>query len=218
MSPIIPIRVMLVDDHEMVRSGLAFFLSAFDDLELVGQAASGEEALRMCAEVRPDVILMDLIMPEMDGVTAIRRIRAQDPNVQVIALTSFAEHDLVRQALSAGAIGYMLKNTTIDELASAIYAAYKGKPTLAPEAFRVLATEPAVAHSPGADLTNREREVLGLLVQGLNNSQIADILVLSRSTIKTHVSNILDKLGVSNRVEAVTVAIQHKLAKANGMD
>lgn len=212
MSEKDPIRVMLVDDHEMVRSGLALFLSAFDDLILVGQAANGEEALQLCDNVHPDVILMDLIMPEMDGVTAIRRVCAQNPNIQVIALTSFAERDLVQQALSAGAIGYLLKNTTIDELAGAIRAAHHGKPTLAPEAFRTLVAERIGSHSIGADLTGREREVLALLVQGLNNTQIAARLVVSLSTVKTHVSNILSKLGVSNRVEAVTLAVQHNLA------
>ena len=212
MSDSVPIRVMLVDDHEMVRSGLVLFLSAYDDLALVGQAVSGEEALRLCAQVHPDVILMDLVMPAMDGVTAIRRIRAQDPNVQVIALTSFAERELVQQALSAGAIGYLLKNITIDELASAIHAAHKGKPTLAPEAFRALVAASAAPRAPGADLTGREREILALLVRGLSNTQIAARLVLSCSTVKTHVSNILSKLGVSNRVKAVTLALQHNLA------
>jgi two-component system, NarL family, response regulator LiaR len=212
MKNSVPIRVMLVDDHEMVRSGLAFFLSAFNDLELVGQAENGKEALRLCQQVRPDVILMDLVMPEMDGVTAIRRIRAQNAAIQVIALTSFVEHERVQQALDAGAIGYLLKNTTIDELAGAIRAAFNAKPTLAPEAFHALVTASSSPRAPGADLTAREREVLALLVQGLNNTQIATRMVLSSSTVKTHVSNILSKLGVSNRVEAVTMALQHNLA------
>jgi two-component system, NarL family, response regulator LiaR len=211
MSEVSLIKIMLVDDHEMVRSGLAFFVGTFDDMILVGQAANGEEAIQLAAQVHPDVILMDLLMPELDGVTAIRRVRAQDPSIQVIALTSFADRDLVQQAINAGAIGYLLKNTSVDELAGAIRAAHKGKPTLAPEAFRTLGASTVAQRGIGADLTDREREVLALVVQGYSNSQVASHLVISLSTVKTHVSNILSKLGVANRVEAVTLALQHNL-------
>ena len=206
-----PIRVMIVDDHDMVRRGLATFLKVKTDLQLVGEARDGEEALRLCGEVRPDVVLMDVLMPRMGGAEATRVIREQYPTVQVIALTSFQEHDLVREIMGAGAISYLLKSVTVDELAEAIRAAYAGRATLAPEAVQALIQ--AVSQEPelGGDLTPREREVLSLVVEGLSNPQIAERLTVSRSTAKAHVSNILSKLGVSNRAGAIEVAIQHKL-------
>ncbi len=207
------IRVMLVDDHAVVRSGLAAFLMAFDDLELVGEAADGVEAVAMCGRVAPDVVLMDLVMPQMDGATATKAIRETYPDVQVIALTSFKEDDLVQGALQAGAIGYLLKNISTDELADAIRSASVGRPTLAPEAARAL-IQTATRNStftPGQDLTDREREVLHLMVDGLNNTDIAEALVVSRSTVKFHVSNILSKLEVSSRTEAVAFALRNNL-------
>jgi NarL family two-component system response regulator LiaR len=207
-----PIRVMLVDDHAVVRSGLSAFLSAYDDFELVGEAASGEIAIQLCQEVQPDVVLMDLVMPSMDGATATGLIRENCPQIQVIALTSFKEQELVEGALKAGAIGYLLKDVSADELASAIRSAAAGKPALSPEAAQVLiqATR-APSDKPGFDLTEREREVLALMVEGLNNNQIAERLVVSVSTAKFHVSSILSKLGVSSRTEAVATALQNKL-------
>jgi NarL family two-component system response regulator LiaR len=208
-----PIRVMLVDDHAVVRSGLAAFLFAYDDLELVAEAADGAEAVRLCERMRPDVILMDLLMPRMDGASATRAIREHYPHIQVLILTSFNENNLVQDALKAGAIGYLLKNVTAEELANAVRAAYRGRATLAPEAAQVLidATRHAGHVTIGHDLTEREREVLALMVKGVDNNEIADTLIISRSTAKFHVSNILSKLQATSRTEAVAVALQHNL-------
>jgi two-component system, NarL family, response regulator LiaR len=202
-----PIRVMLVDDHTMVRRGLATFLKIYDDLQLVGEADSGKAAIQLCAEVLPDVILMDMVMPDMDGAMATRAIRQHFPQVQVIALTSFKEGDLVKNALEAGAIGYLLKDISADELVRAIRAAHAGRATLSPEVTQTL-VEAANQPQPGLNLTEREREVLALMVDGLNNTQIAAKLTVSPSTIKSHVSNILSKLGVASRTEAVTLALR----------
>ncbi len=212
MSMSEPIRVLLVDDHAVVRSGLSTFMMVYDDLELVGEASNGQEAIRRCEELHPDVVLMDLVMPEMDGASATQVIRERWPGIQVIALTSFPEEDLVQRALRAGALSYLLKNVSADELAHAIRAAYMGRSTLAPEAAQALihaATHPA--STLGNDLSTREREVLQLMVEGLNNPDIAERLVVSRSTVKFHVSSILSKLGVSSRTEAVALALQQKL-------
>lgn len=206
-----PIRVLLVDDHPMVRRGLATFLKIFDDFELAGEAADGNEALARCAQVNPDVVLMDLVMPEMDGATATRAIRQQFPDVQVLALTSFKDVQLVQNVLQAGAIGYLLKDVSADELAQAIRAAHAGRATLAPEAAQALVHAATQPPTPGFDLTERERAVLALLVEGLNNTQIAAQLFVSPSTVKSHVSNLLSKLGVASRTEAATLAMRHGL-------
>jgi NarL family two-component system response regulator LiaR len=206
-----PIRVLLVDDHAMVRRGLATFLMVYNDLQLAGEVESGEAAIQMCGEVLPDVILMDMVLPAMDGAAATRVIRQRYPNVQVIALTSFKDKDLIKNALEAGAIGYLLKDVTADELARAIRAAHVGRATLSPDVAQVIVQTAGQGPEPGVDLTEREREVLALMVEGLNNTQIAGRLSVSPSTIKSHVSNILSKLGVSSRTEAVTLALRHGL-------
>ena len=206
------IRVLLVDDHEMVRSGLEVFLEVSDDLALVGEAADGEEAVRLCDALHPDVVLMDLVMPRMDGIEATRAIRQAHPHTQVIALTSFKDEELVHAALQAGAIGYLLKNASIEELSAAIRAAHAGRSTLAPEAVQALVDAATAPPAPGHDLSRREREVLALMVEGLNNREIAERLSISRSTVKSHVSNVLAKLGVDSRTEAVARAVQHNLA------
>ena len=206
-----PIRVMIVDDHTMVRRGLATILKVFDDLLLVGEAENGAEAFKLCGEVMPDVILMDMVMPDMDGATTTRTIRLQYTQVQVIALTSFKEGNLVKNALEAGAIAYLLKDVSADDLARAIRAAYAGRATLSPEAAQAFVETSNLPPAPGLDLTEREREVLALMVEGLNNTQIAGRLTVSPSTIKSHVSNILSKLGVTSRTEAVTLALRNHI-------
>ena len=205
------IKIMLVDDHNVVRSGLATFLRAYDDLEMVGEARNGLEAINICREKTPDVILMDLIMPEMDGIAATRAILQDAPEIKIIAMTSFEEEALVQGVLAAGAISYLLKNVTADELVTAIRAASAGKSTLSPEAAKALihATRPE-AH-PWFDLTEREMEVLNQVVQGKSNQQIADSMFLSLATVKAHVGNILSKLQVSSRAEAIAYAIKNKI-------
>lgn len=207
-----PIRVLIVDDHAMVRKGLAAFLLAKIDLELAGEASNGEEALRLCEQLQPDVVLMDLKMPKLDGVAATRAIKGHHPHIQVIALTSFQEKELVQEAIRAGAISYLLKNVSADDLATAIRAASAGRSVLDPEALQALVQDAGpAAPGLGHDLTAREREVLALLVQGLTNPDMAARLTVSRATVKAHVSSILAKLGASTRAEAISLALQHKL-------
>ncbi len=211
VRPAQPLRVLLVDDHMMVRKGLGALLSAYDDLQLVGEAEDGEMAVLKFEHTQPDVVLMDMVMPRMDGVTAITKIRDRHPDAKVIALTSFQLDEMVQRALQAGAIGYLLKNASADDLVKAIRAARCGKRTLAPEAADSLIHLFYAEPEPGHDLTDRERDVLTLVVEGLNNKEIADRLFLSISTVKFHVSAILSKLGVTNRIEAVALAVKHHL-------
>ena len=203
-----PIRVMLVDDHAMVRKGLATFLKVFDDLQLVGEAENGAAAIQLCGEILPDVVLMDMVMPDMDGAAATRAIRQQFPQVQVIALTSFKEGELIKKALEAGAIAYLLKDVSADDLVWAIRSAQAGRATLSPEAAQALVETTNQPPTPGLDLTEREREVLTLMIEGMSNTQIAGKLSVSPSTIKSHVSNILSKLSAASRTEAVTLALR----------
>ncbi len=207
------IRVVLVDDHTVVRRGLSILLQAFADLQLVGEASSGSEALRLCEAACPDVVLMDIMMPGMDGVETTRQLRQICPATQILALTSAVDEAIVKSTLQAGAIGYLLKNVQIDELIAAIRAAYAGKRTLAPEITQILidaATHPALPHY---NLTERELEVLALMVKGFDNLAIAEQMTISRSTVKFHVSSILAKLNTVNRTEAVALAVQNHLVK-----
>lgn len=204
------IRVMLVDDHEMVRRGLALMLQTFEDFDLVGEATNGAQAVELCAQARPDVVLMDLVMPIMDGVQATRLIRQKHPETRILTLTSFSDQERIEEALKAGALGYLLKDTSIEQLAHAIRSAHAGKASLSPDAANAvisMATQPAIGHN----LTTREREVLTLMAAGLSNLQIAERLSVGRATIKSHVSNLLKKLGVATRTEAVVLAFKHKL-------
>ncbi|MHB1317179.1 MAG: response regulator [Anaerolineae bacterium] len=205
------ISVVIIDDHEMVRSGLKVFLQAFPDLRLVGEGRDGSEALELVAALAPDVVLMDLMMPGPPFAETIRRARTMAPHTQVIAVSSFVERDMVRQAVEAGAIGYLNKTCSIDELADAIRAAARGRPALASEAISQLMATTREGPPLGADLSEREREVLALMAAGLTNRQIGQRLTISTATAKTHVSHVLAKLGAASRVEAATLAIEHGL-------
>ncbi len=207
------IRVLIVDDHEMVREGLSKMLKAAPDIQLVGAVADGEYAVMFCAQHCPDVVLMDLEMPRLDGIAATRQIREQCPATQIIALTSFSDVDHIQAALDAGVIGYLLKNIPASQLAEAIRNAQSGKSTLAPEAAQSLIQARTRPPGPGFDLTERELEVLALLVEGQTNAQVAQTLDISLSTAKFHVSTILSKLNASSRTEAVSLALKHGLVE-----
>ncbi len=205
------IRILLVDDHDMVRKGLRVLLEQFTDLEIIGEGKDGQAAVDLCRHLNPDVMLLDMNMPRMSGLEALPLLRRHCPETQIIALTSFGDPDTVQNAIKNGAMSYMMKNTSGDELASAIRKAYRGQPTLSPEATQVLmrvATQPPPI---GYDLTDREREVLALMTEGLNNRVIGERLYISSSTVKNHVSSILSKLGTISRTQAVARAIEHGL-------
>ena len=208
------IRVLSVDDHEIMRGGIRYLLLPLDDIELIGEACSGEEAIEHCKTLKPDVILMDLRMPGMDGIETTKLILNQFPNIKILALTSFEEKDMIQRVTLAGAIGYLQKGISIDELAEAIRAAYAGKPTLSPGAYDVLVHSNTPGENAGDfKLTGRELQVLEKLVQGLSNTEISEQMFISVTTVKYHVKNILKKLGASNRTEAAAMAIQKDLIK-----
>jgi NarL family two-component system response regulator LiaR len=204
-----PIKVVLIDDHAMLRRGLAVFLASYSDLKLVGEASNGEEALALCANVHPDVVLMDLMMPIMDGITATRLIRRDYPEIQVIALTSFGEESLIKEILEAGAISYLFKKVSADDLAAAIRAAQAGLSTFAPEALSILVESSQHPNLALQNLTARENEVLALMSKGMSNSQIAEQLTISLATTKSHVSKVLSKLGLESRNEAIALVLEH---------
>jgi len=227
------IRVVVVDDHSMVRGGLRLFLIAFDDMTLGGEAANGLEALRVCEQVTPDIVLMDLIMPVMDGIRATREVLARFPGVRVIGMTSFLETDLIVEAMQSGMSGLLSKDVSASEMVQAIRGVRAGQTVLSPQITSLLeqaaarppapqpdvTAKPAEAGSEGSEapayaLTARELEVLSLMVSGASNAEIAQQLVVSLSTAKYHVSSILEKLHVANRAEAVSLALQHRLVEA----
>ena len=212
MSDQVQIRVVVVDDHDMVRRGLAAYLKVQPDLSLIGEAGDGMQAVELCLQLQPDVVLMDFIMPGMGGIETTRLIREQNPAIQVIALTSFQEKIMVQDAIRAGAISYLLKNVKGDNLAAAIRSANAGRGTLSPEVTQDLITaerKPRI----GEDLSPRELEVLTLMVEGLTNPEIAERLSISRATASSHVSHILQKLSVSNRAEAIVLAVRTNLVQ-----
>jgi len=207
---------LIVDDHRVVRQGLHVFLDLEEDILVVGEAADGAEAVEEARKVHPDVILMDLVMPRVDGIAAMREIQRFDPRVKIIVLTTFAEDDKVFPALRAGATGYLLKDIGPQELAEAIRAAYRGEPPLAPQVARKLMRQAAASareEAPVEELTERELEVLRLLARGMTNREIAEELVISVRTVKGHVSNILGKLGVTDRTQAALYAVRKGLVE-----
>jgi len=206
-----PIRIILVDDHAMLRMGLAVFLKSYPDLKLVGEASNGKEAITLCTELKPDVVLMDIMMPIMDGITATRNLMLSYPDLKIIMLTSFGEERLIKDVIEAGAIGYLFKKVSSDDLAQAIRAAQKGVSTYATEVTDILVHAVRQPFSIFNDLTPREREVLGLMIKGYGNNQIATELVITLSTTKSHVSNILSKLNVTSRTEAIILVLEYTL-------
>jgi NarL family two-component system response regulator LiaR len=204
---------MIVDDHDMVRRGLQVLLDNFDDIEVVGEANSGDGAVAQAHRLQPDVVLMDVLMPRMNGIDAIAPLRVAAPQANIVMLTSFDNDQNVQDALKSGAVGYLLKNVTGDELAGAIRKAAQGQGTLAPEAAQALIRAATRPPALGQDLTEREREVLSHMLGGLNNREIGEVLVISSSTVKNHVSSILSKLGTTSRTHAVALAIEHNIVE-----
>lgn len=210
------IKILIVDDHQVVRQGLRTFLELHEDVRVVGEAGNGEDAVEMAARLTPDVILMDLVMPGMDGITATSRIKSLCPDARVIALTSFTEDDKIFPAIQAGATSYLLKDVTPDELVEAIRAVHHGETRLHPEVLRKLMEQvahqpPARPTTPGPVLTEREREVIQLVAEGRSNREIAETLTISEKTAKAHISNILGKLGLEDRTQMAIYAIRNGL-------
>ncbi|MDF2733804.1 MAG: two component transcriptional regulator, LuxR family [Chloroflexota bacterium] len=215
-----PIRVLIVDDHAVVRTGLKVFLDLQPDIEVVGEAADGSEGVAMARRLQPDVVLMDLLMPNMDGVTAIGRIKAEHPEIEIVTMTSFIEEEKVTSALEAGASGYVLKDAEAEEVAAAVRAAHAGEVHLDPAVARLLAQRMRDRKSPKDELaeplTDREKDVLRLLGQGMSNKDIGSTLFITERTARTYVSNILGKLGLASRTQAALYAVEHKLVDAPG--
>ena len=210
------IKVMVVDDHPLVRHGIKTVFEAYDDILMVAEAENGKEAIEMCEKYRPDIVLMDMIMPILDGAEATSHLIKRWPDIKVIALTSFNDMDLIKKSLKAGAISYILKYISGAKLVKTIKDAHKGNSTFSSYATQVLLSELRETASEKIKLTGREKEILALTVEGLSNKAIAKRLFLSNSTVQFHVSNILTKLGVSKRTEAVYLALKQKLVKLPG--
>lgn len=208
------IRVFIVDDHPMIRTGLAAMIDGEADFERVGEAGHGADAVRMIPTLAPDVVLLDLLMPQMDGVETMTVLRPLVPQTRFVVLTSLAEPAQVQRALAAGAAGYLTKTASAQELVNVIRAAHGGRRVLSPEATEALISA-SHQHAPGSDLTQRERELLTLMARGLSNQDIAEQLHIALPTVKFHITNILGKLGASNRTEAVLTALKHKLVTAS---
>jgi DNA-binding NarL/FixJ family response regulator len=206
------IRIVIADDHAVVRAGLAQLLGTFPDVELVGAAADGEEAVALCAERRPDVVLMDLEMPVLDGIAATARIRAVQPEIAVVVLTSFSDRERILRALDAGAAGYLLKDAEPDELGKAIRAAARGESPLDPKAARALLSSRA-ATGAAAPLSEREREVLAMVAEGLPNKVIAQRLSISEKTVKAHLTSVFRQIGVTDRTQAALWAQRNGIAR-----
>ena len=217
MEDAAPIRVLLVDDHSVVRMGLRAFFDMLDDIEVVGEASDGSEGVAMARRLKPDVVLMDLLMPNMDGITAIGRIKAELPETEIVTMTSFIEEEKVTSALEAGASGYVLKDAEADEVAQAIRAAFAGEVHLDPAVARLLAQRMRTRKDPTENLaeplTDREKDVLRLLGQGMSNKDIGSELFITERTARTYVSNILGKLSLASRTQAALWAVEHKLAE-----
>lgn len=216
------ISLLLVDDHSVVRIGLKAFFSTLDDIEVVGEASSGEEAVRLAADLVPDVVLMDLIMPGMDGVEATRQVKKVSPRTQVIVLTSYHEDEHIFPAIRAGALSYVLKDIDPDELAEAVRLAHAGETVLNPRVAARMVKEMRDRHgetiNPFNELTERELEVLRQIASGRNNQEIAELLVISEKTVKSHITNILSKLHLSDRTQAAVFAWQSGIVRRDSQD
>lgn len=206
------IRVVLVDDHDVVRQGFKYFIDAIEELELVGEASNGQEAIKVVHDLKPDIVLMDMMMPKMNGIEATKAILDYTTNTKIIALTSFVDDEkLVKDALEAGASGYFFKNVSVDELANAVRKIHNGEMALASDATRLLVKANSAPQEPDVSFTEREQDVIKLMVEGLNNREIGEKLFISRATVKFHISSVLSKLGVTSRTEATAIIVQHKL-------
>ena len=210
------IKVIIVDDHPLVRHGMKTVFEAYDDIEMVAEAENGKEALEVCAKFKPDVVIMDMVMPILDGAEATSQLIKKFPDIKVIALTSFNDKDLIKKSLKAGAVSFILKNITGAKLVKIIKDVHRGKFVLSPHATKILLTELREKNDDNIKLTKREKEILALIVEGLSNKEIAKRLFLSNSTIQFHVSNVLSKLGVSKRTEAAYLALKQKLVELPG--